>query len=458
MIRLNQTASQLLSLITEQNGATVVVSYSDKSATGYDGDTQVTAITSATTTTICSTPAAATIRDVDHISVRNTYAGSQAVTVQLSSSATLYPLVTISLALGDSLEYTHGSGWRVMDSSGQIKMALAFTPTSHAGLTDLAWEGSGHTGTAGALATFDGAGGAAEVIEPGTNLAALEGDATQAFSAASLNGGPLAGLRNIIVNGGFTINQRKYASGAVLSAGSYGHDRWKAGSGGGDYSFTQLESNTAITISANKTLIQVIENKNIHATRYVVSWTGTALARAGVNSATPSGAYAASPIVITGQTVGTVMSIEFGNGASAGTLGVVQIEASSSATTGTPFENRPAGLELSLCQRYYYRLQPGALQPFGVAYNANTNQSYIVISLPQMRTGPTALGQSGTATDYAVQQAGAVTVCSAVPVFSTASSAVAMIVFTTAGAVTAGHAVVGRAATADAYLGFSAEL
>lgn len=121
MIRLNQTATQLLSLITAQNGANVVVSYSDKTSTAYTGNTQVTNITSATTTTICDTPAASTIRDIDHISVKNSYAGNHSITVQLSSSATLYPILAVTLSSGDSLEFTHGSGWQVLDSNGNKK-------------------------------------------------------------------------------------------------------------------------------------------------------------------------------------------------------------------------------------------------------------------------------------------------------------------------------------------------
>ena len=177
----------------------------------------------------------------------------------------------------------------------------------------------------------------------------------------------LSGLRNIVINGGFTVNQRVYVSGATLAAGVYGHDRWKAGASGGDYSFTQLESNTQITIASGKSLIQVIENKNVQATRYVLSWSGTAQARIGVNSATPSGSYAASPIVITGQTIGTTMSIEFNTG----TLGTVQIKAESSLSVGTPFESRTFAQELGFCQRHYQKAASYSVSP-----TAATTQSF----------------------------------------------------------------------------------
>jgi len=79
---------------------------------------------------------------------------------------------------------------------------------------------------------------------------------------------------------------------------------------------------------------------------YVLSWTGTALGRVGINTATPSGTFVVSPILITGQTAGTTMSVEF----NAGTLNTAQLEL---GTVATPFERRPIGLELALCQRYF---------------------------------------------------------------------------------------------------------
>lgn len=165
------------------------------------------------------------------------------------------------------------------------------------------------------------------------------------FKFGSDTSGQLAGFRNVLINADFRINQRAYASAAVLATGVYGHDRWKAGASGGDYSFTQLKSSTQITIAAGKSLIQVIEDANIAGGSYVLSWSGTSQARVGLNSATPSGSYAVSPILITGQTAGTVFSVEF----NAGTLNKVQLEEGSVATV---FEQRPIGVELGLCQRY----------------------------------------------------------------------------------------------------------
>jgi hypothetical protein len=168
------------------------------------------------------------------------------------------------------------------------------------------------------------------------------------------------GYKNLLIDAGFTINQRAYVSGATLASGSYGHDRWKAGASGGNYSFTQLATSTTITIASGKSLIQVIEDKNVNGTSFVLSWTGTAQARYAVNSATPSGSYATSPILITGQTVGTTMSVEFNEG----TLSKPQLELGAVATS---FDVRDYGRELAMCQRYFQ-----AIQMFTYSYAGNT--------------------------------------------------------------------------------------
>lgn len=154
--------------------------------------------------------------------------------------------------------------------------------------------------------------------------------------------------RNILINSDFRINQRVYVSAAALAAGAYGHDRWKAGASGGDYSFTQLASSTQITIAASKSVIQVVEDRNVEGGTYVLSWTGTAQARAGVNSATPSGSYSGSPLIIAGQTAGTVMSVEFNTG----TLGKVKLELGS---VPTPFVMPEWVMEMNKCLRYFFK-------------------------------------------------------------------------------------------------------
>src|ERR1035437_819571 len=125
MIRLTQGTSDLVSLITAQNGAKTVAAFTDTTATTWAGSNEVHSITSATTTTIVATPAASTIREIDFINIYNTYAGAQLLTVQQSVSATLYILVAFTLLQGESLQYTHAGGWCALDVNGNRKEATA---------------------------------------------------------------------------------------------------------------------------------------------------------------------------------------------------------------------------------------------------------------------------------------------------------------------------------------------
>lgn len=191
----------------------------------------------------------------------------------------------------------------------------------------------------------------------------------------------LAGLipaANLLINSDWRINQRAYVSAAALAVGIYGHDRWKAGAAGGDYSFTQLASSTTITIASGKSLIQVVEDKNVEGGSYVLSWVGTALARVGINSATPSGAYAASPILITGQTAGTTMSVEMGPG----TVGKAKLEL---GAVPTQFVMSDIVSETVKCRRTY---RTGVLYYDGYA-TANTSVGMTVVYDPPMRATPT---------------------------------------------------------------------
>ncbi len=195
----------------------------------------------------------------------------------------------------------------------------------------------------------------------------------QIGSASSLS-------RQAIINGNFVINNRVYVSNATLAAGVYGHDRWKAGASGGDYTFTQLLSSTTITIKSGKSLIQVIDTQNVIGGTYTLSWTGTSQARFGIDSATPSGAYAASPITITTQTAGTVMSVEFNEG----TIGKVQLN---SGSVALPFAAKPARTELFDAGRYAIIVPAG---PIFSRHVITANVIWFTIPLRQtLRVAPT---------------------------------------------------------------------
>jgi hypothetical protein len=135
----------------------------------------------------------------------------------------------------------------------------------------------------------------------------------------------------------------------------------------------------------------------------------------------------------------------------------VQLEKGSTATS---FDYRPYGTELALCQRYYQKFTVtagGDVFCSGMMNSTTTSRNFIPFLVP-LRTNPTALEQSGTASDYAIFHGGTVTTCSAVPQFVVATVNGASIAATIASGGTAGNGTLLRAATSSAYLGWSAEL
>jgi hypothetical protein len=171
-------------------------------------------------------------------------------------------------------------------------------------------------------------------------LAADPVAAMQPATKQYVDGGRLGDNR--IINGNFAINQRTYVSGTLVAA-AYGHDRWKAGASGCTYTFTAAVPDTTITITAG-TLTQIIEAGIIEGGVYTLSWTGTAQAR--VYQGTPTGAYAASPIVTASLPAGTNTIVEFNTG----TVTRVKLEIGSVAT---PFNRQSLAKSMADCQRYY---------------------------------------------------------------------------------------------------------
>jgi hypothetical protein len=200
---------------------------------------------------------------------------------------------------------------------------------------------------------------------------------TQATAAVS-------GFANLIINGGFAVNQRVYTTGSALGAGAYGHDRWKGGASGVTYTFTQnAYPLTTVTVTAGS-LVQVVEGRNVAGGNYTLSWSGTAQGR--VNGA----AYLSSPITV-GLTAGANITVEFNTG----TLGAVQLE---SGTAANAFTVLPYETELRRSQRYFLRNGNGIT---GNCSALCTQMELGLIFPVPMRTAPSLSLNSASATAYA---------------------------------------------------------
>lgn len=191
-------------------------------------------------------------------------------------------------------------------------------------------------------------------------------------NAATANAGPgnsAFSMRNRIINGNFGINQRGYVSGAAVgAANTYTLDRWRVVTSGQNLAFVASGNGNSVTAPAGG-LEQVIEGVNIEGGTYVAGWVG-------VGTCTVNGTARAKgeTFTLTANTNATVRVV--------GAVSQFQLEP---GTVATPFEHRPIGLELALCQRYF-QLSPAAA--FTTA--SNNTVAFLAFNLPVvMRAAPT---------------------------------------------------------------------
>ena len=137
---------------------------------------------------------------------------------------------------------------------------------------------------------------------------------------------------NLVINPEFTVNQRDAAS--RTAATGYNYDRW---------------------YYDGSNLLQGIENLNLRATTYVVSWSGSATCSYSLNTAASSSQSGQTFTSITNGGTLTISSLGSNNLwiKFSGTLTDLTNVMVVPSAAQTPFIARQYPQELALCQRYW---------------------------------------------------------------------------------------------------------
>ena len=379
-------------------------------------------------------------------------------------------------------------------------------------------------GNAGAttqdILTVDASGNVVDVVNP---KAALAGSATQDFAtanltASSLNGGAFA-FRNKIINGGFDIWQRGTSANLTTSYVYQSADRWftgintaalgtvaqiNVGNGVGTRYSLRLQRTAGQTLASTMHAFYVMETADCVYKLAGIPMTLSFWARAGsgasfstlnatlvsgqgtdqtanqlytsvwTNATTVATTAAAlttswARFAITGTTHSSTSQLGINlNVATTGTAGAndyveitgAQLEVGSVAT---PFEVRPYGTELALCQQYYYRVFPNSTSSIlGTASVQSTISGYGYFPFPvTMRVAPSAVDTTATASDYLLNVAAGAVANTTVPTINARTSRnLGVVDLTFTGGSTAGQAgYLGTSAgSAAGYVGWTAEL
>lgn len=126
MIRLDNTDRSLNAVLAGAAATQpdVVVSFIDKSTKVFPpirSGSHLSRTNSTTAVTICPAPSNLTVREVEAIFLKNNNASAVTATINYNVNGSDYKLVAIEVEPSETLFYTSGSGWGVIDASGRVK-------------------------------------------------------------------------------------------------------------------------------------------------------------------------------------------------------------------------------------------------------------------------------------------------------------------------------------------------
>lgn len=126
MFALTATTEKIQLKTTSTSEVHCVVSYNDFAASGTTKGTQLTKITTATTTDIVAAPGANVARVIERITLKIYGGATNTLTVKYDISATDYEVTPdVPMETGEVYEYENGAGWKRFDASGQLLTAAA---------------------------------------------------------------------------------------------------------------------------------------------------------------------------------------------------------------------------------------------------------------------------------------------------------------------------------------------
>ena len=106
--------------------AVCYASFRDTNTSNVTAGRNVTLTDATTPVTLVTSPASATQRVVDYISIYNRDSSTITVTVELSDNGTLYTLCVIAIESDEKIEYQEGEGFRVLDRTGAVRVSDGF--------------------------------------------------------------------------------------------------------------------------------------------------------------------------------------------------------------------------------------------------------------------------------------------------------------------------------------------